>query len=271
MKTRRVLFILAAGLLTFMILVPSCSTVPVTGRKQFNVLPDDMMLSLSLSSYQDFLSQNPPLPASDPQAAMVKRVGHDLAIGVQDYMKANGLSKQLKNFKWEFNLVRDNAVNAWCMPGGKIAFYTGILPVTKDETGIAVVMGHEMAHAVAKHGSERMSQQLALMLGAVSLEVALKEKPQQTKDLFLTVFGVGSTLGTLAYSRQHEYEADKMGLIFMAMAGYDPERAVGFWESMSSLGGVKPPEFLSTHPSDANRVKAIRDFLPEAKRYYKPK
>lgn len=262
-------FLVLLGIFAAMILAPSCSTVPVTGRKQLNAMPDNLMLSMSLSSYKEFLTENPPIPASDPQAAMVKKVGHQVALGVQDYMKSKGLSKQLKNFNWEFNLVRNDAVNAWCMPGGKIAFYTGILPVTKDEAGLAVVMGHEMAHAIAKHGGERLSQQLLLTLGAVSLDVALKEKPQQTKDIFMSVYGVGSSLGTLAYSRQHEYEADKMGLVFMAMAGYDPERAISFWESMAAKGGANPPEFLSTHPSDANRIKAIREFLPEAKRYYK--
>lgn len=249
----------------------SCSKVPVTGRKQLNVVPDNMMLSLSFTSYKEFLGQNPPLPSSDPQSAMVKRVGHQLAIGVQDYMKSKGLSKQLKGYQWEFNLVRDEAINAWCMPGGKIVVYTGILPVTKDEGGLAVVMGHEVAHAIARHGNERLSQQLAVALGAVSLDVAMKEKPQQTKELFMSLYGVGATLGTLAYSRQHEYEADKMGLVFMAMAGYDPERAVSFWEAMATKSGPKPPEFLSTHPGDDNRIKALREFMPEAKKYYKPR
>ncbi|MBE0640979.1 MAG: M48 family metallopeptidase, partial [Bacteroidales bacterium] len=155
--------------------------------------------------------------------------------------------------------------------GGKIVVYTGILPVTKDDAGLAVVMSHEVAHAVARHGSERMSQQLAITMGAIGLDVAMQQKPQQTKDIFMSLYGVSATLGSLAYSRQHEYEADKMGLVFMAMAGYDPERAISFWENMAAQGGAKPPELLSTHPGDENRIAALKAYMPEAKKYYKPR
>ncbi len=250
-------------------LLAACAKVPITGRKQLSLVPESMMLSLSFSSYQEFLSQNPPVPATDPNAQMVTITGTRIKNAVVEYMKKANLSKQIKDYAWEYKLVKDAAVNAWCMPGGKIVVYTGILPVTKDEAGLAVVMSHEVAHAVARHGSERMSQQLAITMGAIGLDVAMQQKPQETRDIFMSLYGVSATLGSLAYSRQHEYEADKMGLVFMAMAGYDPERAISFWESMAAQGGAKPPELLSTHPGDENRIAALKAFLPEAKKYYK--
>ena len=247
----------------------SCSRVPITNRKQFKMLPDNMLMSMSLSNYKGFLSKNPALPANNANAAMVKRCGQKMSVALTKYLKSNGHSKRLKNMKWEFNLVNNNSVNAWCMPGGKIVFYSGILSYTKDETGIAVVMGHEMGHAVAKHGNERMTQQLAVVLGGISLQVALNEKPEQTKNIFLAAYGAGSTLGTLAYSRKHEYEADKLGMVFMALAGYDPANCINFWERMTAKGGSKVPEFLSTHPSDTKRIAEMKKFLPQAKKYFK--
>lgn len=228
---------------------------------------------MSLTQYRSFLSQNPPLPESNPDAAMVKRVGSNISMGVKTFLKNKKQSKRIKNFKWEFNLVNDPSVNAWCMPGGKVVFNTGILPITQDEVGVAVVMGHEVAHAVARHGNERLSQQLVVAGGGIGLSLALQEKPAQTRNMFLAAYGVGSTLGALAYSRTHESEADKMGLVFMALAGYNPEAAVGFWQRMAqvSAGAAKPPEFLATHPSDQRRIKDIQDFMPQAKKYYKPK
>ena len=252
--TRRkahLLFLIAA------IIVGACSTVPLTGRRQFNFIPDSMLSEMSLTNYQQFLSTNPALPANSPQTQLV-----------ETYLRDNNFTNKVGKFNWEFNVVQDEAVNAWCMPGGKVVFYTGILPYTKDETGIAVVMGHEIAHAVADHGGERMSQQLAIMLGGVSLDIALQKEPGLTRDIFNTVYGVGSQLGTLAYSRTHEYEADKLGMIFMAIAGYDPARAVSFWEEMAAIPGQAPPEFISTHPSAQNRIKALRDFVPQANKYY---
>lgn len=248
----------------------ACATVPITGRKQVNLLPESTLLGMSLDSYGQFLSSHPVLPKSDPRSQQVNRVGDKIGGAVESFLKNNGQSSRVKDFAWEFNVVKDDAINAWCMPGGKIVFYTGILPVTKNDAGIATVMGHEIAHAVARHGNERMSQQLAITFGAMGLSVALKEKPQQTQDIFMMAYGVGSTLGTLAYSRTHEYEADKLGMVFMAMAGYNPENAIHFWERMSKLGGAKPPELLSTHPGDQNRVKALQDFLPKALKYYHP-
>jgi predicted Zn-dependent protease len=261
--------ILTGSLLILLML--ACSRVPMTGRKQFNAVPDNMMLPLSFSSYQEFLKENPPVAASDPRAQEVKRVGSNIRLAVVEYMQKQGLSKQIKDYAWEYNLVENPQVNAWCMPGGKIVFYSGILPLTQDESGLAVVMGHEIAHAIARHGNERLSQQLLLTFGAVSLDVLLKEKPQETRDIFLSLYGVGGTLGTLAYSRQHEYEADKMGLIFMALAGYDPEQAIAFWERMEKASGPAPPEFLSTHPHGSNRIEQLRKLMPEAKKHYKPK
>ncbi len=247
----------------------ACSVVPFSNRKRFNIVPDDMMLSMSFTNYSQFLSQNPPLPASNSNAKMVKDIGNKLASAVSNYMSQKGMSSEIKDFKWEFNLVSNNEVNAWCMPGGKVVVYTGILPLTKDADGLAVVMGHEIAHAVAKHGSERMSQQLLVELGGMTLSAAMEKKPETTKNIFLTAYGVGSTLGILAYSREHEYEADKLGLFFMAMAGYDPNKAISFWERMSQQGNSGGFEFLKTHPSDANRIAEMRKIMPEAMKYYK--
>jgi predicted Zn-dependent protease len=257
-------------LLTVIVMFHSCSKVPITNRKQLKMLPESMMMSMALTSYNDFLSKNPPAPATDENTKMVKRVGNNISNAVTQFLNSINKSSRIKGYKWDYNLVNNPTVNAWCMPGGKVVVYSGILPYTVDETGLAVVMGHEIAHAVARHGNERMSQQLLVVMGGISLAVAMSEKPEQTQNLFLLSYGVGSTLGTLAYSRQHEYEADKMGTIFMALAGYDPAKSVDFWERMSKIGGGKLPEFLSTHPSDEKRVAELKKYLPTAQKYYKP-
>lgn len=251
-------------------IVVACSVVPITGRRQLNLIPDSEMMSMSFTQYDAFLKENK-LSTNTQQTAMVKRAGTNISSAVENYFNAKGWSSQLENFQWEFNLVDDEAVNAWCMPGGKVVFYTGIIPLCQDETGIAVVMGHEIAHAVAKHGSERMSQQLGVQAGAVALSVLLAEKPQETQNLFMTAYGATSNLALiLPYSRAHEYEADRLGLIFMAMAGYDPSVAVDFWSRMASLsGGSSVPPFMSTHPSDEARIKNLQKVLPEALTYYK--
>jgi predicted Zn-dependent protease len=248
----------------------SCSKVPITGRKQFNVVPGNMLTQLSLTSYQEFLTQNPPLPANNKQALQIATVGQRISAAVETYLRENEMVDKISSFAWEFRLVESPDANAWCMPGGKVVFYTGILPYVKDEAGIAVVMGHEIAHAVANHGGERMSQQLAVVLGGISLDVALQQQPTLTRDIFNSVYGVGSQLGVLAYSRTHEYEADKLGMVFMAMAGYDPARTLSFWQDMAAIPGQAPPEFLSTHPSNQKRIKAIQDYIPEANKYFKP-
>jgi predicted Zn-dependent protease len=262
LKKNHLLFLL---LITFF----SCSVVPFSNRKRINIVPDDMMLNMSFTNYSEFLTQNPPIPESNNDTKMVKIVGNKLATAVSSFMNAKSMGSEIKDFKWEFNLINNKEVNAWCMPGGKVVVYTGLLPISMNAEGLAVVMGHEIAHAVAKHGSERMSQQLLLELGGMTLSAALEKKPEATKNIFLTAFGVGSTLGTLAYSREHEYEADKLGLFFMAMAGYDPNNAIAFWERMSQNGGIAPPEFLSTHPNDANRIAEMKKNLAEAMQYYK--
>jgi predicted Zn-dependent protease len=247
----------------------SCTKVPITNRRQFNLLPESELISMSLTEYRKFLAAHPAAPSSDSNTIMVKRVGANISREITKYMQSHGQAKRIRGYNWEFNLVQDNTVNAWCMPGGKVVVYTGLLPVAKDEKGLAVVMGHEIAHAIARHGNERMSQQLAIQLGGVALAVAVSQKPEQTQQVFLQVYGAGSTLGALAYSRKHESEADKLGLCFMAMAGYDPSEAVAFWDRMSKIGGAAPPVLLSTHPSDAQRIKDIKAYLPTAMKYYK--
>ncbi len=247
----------------------NCSTVPITGRKQLNLVSDSEMMAMSFSQYSQFLKENK-LSTNKQQTEMVKRCGKRIADAVVKYMNDNGHGSHLEGFDWEFNLVDDNTPNAWCMPGGKVVFYTGILPYTQDEAGLAVVMGHEIAHAVAKHGNERMSHQMGVQMGGAALSVALDEKPEETKAMYMAAFGLGSQVGVLLpYSRTHEYEADKLGLIFMAMAGYNPEEAVEFWKRMAASGGQKPPEFLSTHPADENRIKNLESLMVEAKQYYK--
>lgn len=256
--------------MALVIILVSCQKVPITGRKQVSILPESELISMSLTSYRDFLSKNPPAPASDPNAALVKQVGAKLAKAVEDFMRDKKLSSRLKGYKWEFNYVNNSAINAWCMPGGKVVVYSGLLPVTQTEASLACVMGHEVAHAVARHGNERMSQGLLVQGGGIALQVALAQKPQMTQDIFYQSYGIGSQLGMLKYSRVHESEADKMGLIFMAMAGYDPNEAIGFWQRMSQAGGGNAPiELLSTHPSDDTRIADIRKFLPQAMKYYK--
>jgi predicted Zn-dependent protease len=256
-------------LFLMLMLFTACSVVPLTGRKQLNLLPESEMISMGFTSYAEFLEENP--PSSDKiNAAAVKEVGNNIAQAVTKYFTDNGIQDRLSGYKWEFNLVDDKTPNAWCMPGGKVVVYSGILPLTVDRNGLAVVMSHEIAHAVARHGNERMSQQLVAQLGGMALSEAVKEKPEETKKIFMTAYGIGAQIGVmLPYSREHELEADKLGLIFMAMAGYDPAAAVPFWERMGTAGGDKPPEFLSTHPSDQTRINKIKAALPEAQKYYK--
>ena len=257
-------------IILFSVYFISCSTVPLTGRKQLNIIPNSTILSMSFQQYGEFLNSNK-LSANQAQTQMIKNVGRKIQGAVEKYFADNNLSDNLKGYSWDFNLIESNEVNAWCMPGGKVVFYTGILPITKDEAGVAVVMGHEVAHAIAEHGSERMSQGLITELGGMALSKALESEPETTKALWLTAFGLGAQIGViLPFSRLHESEADHLGLIFMAMAGYNPNQAVSFWERMAAQkGGQAPPEFLSTHPSDASRIQKIKEELPEAMKYYK--
>lgn len=227
------------------------------------------MLALSDQQYDQFLEQHQ-LSNDQKSVEMVKRVGNRIADAVTRYLTEHHLQDLIAGYHWEFNLVEDDQANAWCMPGGKVVVYTGILPITQNETGLAVVMGHEIAHAIAEHGAERMSQELMRELGGVALTVALQEKPAETQALWLTAYGVGTQVGAiLPYSRLHESEADHLGLIFMAMAGYDPKEAVEFWKRMEKLSGSPPvPEFLSTHPAHETRIRQLKEWLPEAEKYY---
>jgi predicted Zn-dependent protease len=253
-------------------LIAACSTVPITGRRQLSLVSKGEMQSMSYQQYGEFLKTNK-LSTDQKATATVKSVGVRIQRAVETYFTQQGLSDQLSGYQWDFNLVENKDVNAWCMPGGKVVVYTGLLPVTKTDAGLAVVMGHEIAHAVAEHGAERMSQEMLANLGGTALSVALQNKPEETRNTWMTVFGAGTQLGVLLpYSRTHESEADHLGLIFMAMAGYDPNEGVTFWQRMSSAKqGQAPPEFMSTHPSDETRIANLKNELPEALKYYKKK
>ena len=249
----------------------SCKTVPVTGRKQLNLVPNGLITTMSFAAYDSVVKTSATLPVSDARAALVARVGTKIQQAVETYMQQNNMNKELKNFKWEFNTINENIINAWCMPGGKVVVYTGLLPVTQNEIALAVVMGHEIAHAIARHGNERMSEGLLINLGGLVLEEALKEKKQETQLLFLGLYMIGSNVAlALPNSRMQESEADKLGLIFMSMAGYNPEEAIPFWQRMAAQNKTKVPEFLSTHPSDETRIKKLSALIPEIKnKYYK--
>lgn len=252
----------------------ACYKNPVTGRKSVNLVDEGTMNSLSAQQYTSFLASNPSVPVTtgNKDAAMVTRVGNRMAAAVTAYLHSKGQENLIKGYNWEFHLVNNKEANAWCMPGGKVVVYTGIMPIVQNETSLAVVMGHEIAHAIARHGNERMSQQLLVEAGGTALSVALANQPGTTQSIFNQVYGVGGQFGVLAYSRKHESEADHMGLIFMAMAGYNPSEAVGFWQRMAAAGSgsQKPPVFMSTHPGDQQRIQQIKEWLPEAMKYYKP-
>ncbi len=245
----------------------ACATVPVTGRKQMNLLPESQLVGMALTSYNQFLSENPALPISNAQTAQIKEVGDRISRAATKYLRSKGAGDRVSGFKWDFNLVKSNEVNAWCMPGGKVVFYTGLLPIAKNIDGIAVIMGHEVAHAIARHGNECMSQGLMVQAGGMALDVALSQKSAQTRSLFAQAYGLGATVGAvLPFSRLHESEADKLGLVFAAIAGYNIDEAAPFWQRMSKVGGgSRPPEFLSTHPDPNSRDKDIQEYLPTAK------
>jgi len=259
--------------LTLMVFVTySCNKNPITGRKGLNLLPESQLVAMSLTSYSQFLSENPPVASTNSDAQMVKNTGARIATAVLQYMKQQGLSKKVKGYKWEFNLVNDDQANAWAMPGGKVVVYSGILKHTQDERGLAFVLGHEIAHAIARHGNERMSQMLLAQTGSLALDVAMANKPAETRAMYQTAFGATTQLGVLLpFSREHESEADKMGLVFMAMAGYDPRGIGEFWSRMEAAHPNETPNFLRTHPTNDKRIKAINDYMPTALKYYKPK
>jgi len=252
-------------------LIYSCSTVPLTGRRQLSLVDDSQINQAAAASYQQLLSdpKTKVINTTSADAQRVKRVGQQLAVAIEKYLNQNGYANQYQ-FAWEFNLIQSEEVNAWCMPGGKVAIYSGILPVTQTDAGLAVVMGHEIAHAIAKHSAERMSQEMAAQAGGSILGAATSSKSSAAQSIINGLYGVGGQLAILKYSRDQESEADRLGLTFMAMAGYDPNAAVAFWQRMSSqkTGGA-PPEFLSTHPADATRIANIQKAIPEAMKYYK--
>jgi len=247
-----------------------CAEVPITHRKGLHLVPETQLLSMSLQQYDDVLKKSK-LSSDTQKVDMVRRAGNRIAKAAEAFLADTGQQGMIKNYKWEFNLIEDNkTVNAWVMPGGKAAVYTGILPYTQNETGLAVVLGHEVAHALADHGNERMSEALIANMGGMALSVALSQQPQETQQLFMAVYGVGANVGfLLPYSRLHESEADRIGLTLMARAGYDPREAIPFWERMSKQEGKsRPPEFLSTHPATETRITDIKKYLPEALPYY---
>jgi predicted Zn-dependent protease len=251
-------------------LLSGCALNLLTGRNQLSLVSESELQLVASDQYKGFLSENKVLnAASSRDAATVDRVGARIANAITKYYNSQGKESLLEGYQWEFNTIDSKEINAWCMPGGKVVIYTGLLPVTQNEASLAIVMGHEIAHAVAKHGNERMSQGLIQQMGGTALGVAMAQKPQQTQDLFMTAFGIGSQVGAiLPWSRRQETEADQYGLIFSAMAGYDPREAIAFWQRMSAAGGGAQPEFLSTHPSDATRLRKLEQFMPEALKYY---
>jgi len=253
----------------FLATMIACSTVPLTGRKQFSLVGDSEINTSAAQSYKQLLSDpKTTVITSTRDAESVRRVGNKLSIAIENYLKQNGYGDQY-SFNWEFNLIQSKEVNAWCMPGGKVAVYSGILPITMDDAGLATVMGHEIGHAIARHSAERISQQMAAQFGGAVVGAAASDKSQTTQSVVNELYGVGGQLVLLKYSRNQESEADRLGLIFMSMAGYDPNNAVAFWQRMAAQNkGGAPPEFLSTHPADATRIQAIKNNIPEAMKYY---
>lgn len=264
------------GIASGLLLISSCSTVPLTGRSRLSIVDDSQLQEQAAIGYAQLLSdpKTKVVSANVADAQRVKRIGNNIASAVTKYMNENGFGDQIKNYKWEFNLIESPEINAWCMPGGKVAVYTGILKVTKDDAGLATVMGHEIAHAIAQHSAERASRMMAAQLGGAVVGIATDSKSETTQAVVNGLYGIGAQgLVILPNSRNQELEADKMGLSFMAMAGYNPTSAVGFWQRMAaaSEGAAKPPVFLSTHPTDGARIAQIQKDLPEAMKYYKGK
>lgn len=258
--------------LLFVIVAANCSRNAITGRNQLSLIPESQVQSMALTQYKQFLATNKVVPTgANKDAEMVVRVGTRIANAITEYYKEKGLTKDLEGYKWEFNLVDSKEVNAWCMPGGKVVVYTSILPITQNEDALAIVLGHEITHAVAGHGRERMSQALLAQGIQVAGNVALSNDAR-TVNVFNNVYGPTAQIGVLLpNSRKQELEADRYGLIFAAMAGYDPRPAISFWQRMAKLGGAKPPAFLSGHPADEDRIKKLQELMPEALTYYKPK
>ncbi|WP_215223570.1 M48 family metallopeptidase [Echinicola shivajiensis] len=261
---KRISILLLAGVVLY-----GCATVPLSGRKQLSLVSNEEVLPMAFQQYNEVKTESK-LLTNTSDGAKVQRVGKRIAAAVETYLNDNGYGDIVEGFEWEFNLIQDDQVNAWCMPGGKVAFYTGIMPICQDETGVAVVMGHEVAHAIASHARERMSQGLVAngLLGG--MQVAMGQNPTLTEAIFMQAVGMGSQVGMLKFSRDQELESDQLGLIFMAMAGYDPREAPVFWKRMEAKSsGAAPPEFLSTHPGPDRRIDELNKQMPEALKYYK--
>jgi len=249
----------------------ACAKNPITGRNQLALLSESQLQEMATQEYRAFLSENKVVSPGSRDGEMVRRVGQRLVNAIQTYYSQKGLTQDLQGFNWEFNLVENKEANAWAMPGGKVAVYTGLLPITQNEAALAVVLGHEIAHALAKHGNERMSQAMVAQGIGVAGEV-LTSSNERVNSIFANVYGPAASIGVLLpNSRKQELEADKYGLIFTAMAGYNPQEAIPLWERMlQQAGGNRPPEFLSTHPSEENRIEKLKQLMPEALKYYKP-
>lgn len=259
--------------ITFLALfLVQCSSVPMSDRSQLSLISNDKIFPMSYDQYEQVKKESKIITGTE-DARTVKRVGTRIQRAVEQYFADQGQANYLEDYRWEFNLIdNDSTVNAWCMPGGKVAFYTGIMPICKDELGVAVVMGHEIAHAIANHGRERISQQYAAQFGlsAVSILLTGGSGPTVPTEIIMQGAGAATSLGILAFSRKHESEADKLGLYFMAMAGYNPQEAPKFWERMAeNSGGEAPPEFVSTHPSHDTRIADLKANMPKAMEYYR--
>lgn len=252
-------------LAVFVFLLSECSTVPITGRKRVNFVSDAQVLPASFAQYSSFLNENK-LSTNRTMTNQIKNVGKNISAAVDRFMRANNMIQEANSYKWEFNLIDDKTVNAWCMPGGKVVFYTGIMPICANEDGVAAVMGHEVAHAFAKHGQERMSQGRLQQIGGLAVALGTSGNSTESQQIWNTAFGIGSGLGMLKFSRTHEQEADRLGLVFMIMAGYNGTEAAEVWVRMiEKSGGGSTPEILSTHPSNASRIQDLKSYLPTAK------
>lgn len=250
---------------SLLLLFLGCATNPFTGKSTLALVSNDQLFPMAFQQYGQFLQQNKVITGT-LEAKRVEKVGMKIKAAAERYLTANGHAAVLQGYQWEYKLVDDKAVNAWCMPGGKIVFYTGILPITNDEATMAAVMGHEVAHALASHGAQRMSAGMLQQLGGVAVAIGTSNQTPEQQQMWMQAYGVGSSVGgMLPFSRAHESEADQIGLTLMAIAGYDPKNAVTVWERMSAKGGQAPPEFMSTHPSNETRIAKITEQIPAAK------
>ncbi len=252
-------------LFIILLTIESCSTVPITDRKRVNLVSDEEILPSSFAQYESFLKENK-ISTDARRTQEIKEIGNNISQAVDGFMRANGMVKEADSYKWEFNLVQDDQMNAWCLPGGKVVFYTGILPICENKDGIAAVMGHEIAHAFAKHGQERMTSSYGQQLGGMAVAIGTSGQSYETQALWNGIYGMGTGVGMLAYSRAHETEADKLGMVFMIMAGYDPEESIQVWKRMKEqANNSSHPEFLSTHPSNDTRIQNLQAYLPVAR------